>query len=184
MEHREGPVFFSLTRQGVPNLDRGKLAAATGLRRGAYILADGGNGSPEVIIIATGSEVSVALDARELLEAEGTATRVVSMPSMVLFERQTREYQEEVLPSSVKARVSVEAAGPMGWHRWVGQEGEIVAITHFGASAPAKQIFKELGFTAENVAAKARGLLGRGSRHEEMEAGVGAAGPAKYGVDE
>ncbi len=184
MEHTEGPVFFSLTRQGVPNLDQGKLGAASGLRRGAYILAEAGKGSPDVIIIATGSEVSVALEARDILEGEDIATRVVSMPSMVLFERQSREYQEKILPSSVKARVSVEAAGPMGWHRWIGTEGEIIAITHFGASAPAKEIFKELGFTAENIAAKARRTLGLGSRHEEMETGRAASGPAKHGVDE
>ncbi|HET7274253.1 MAG TPA: transketolase C-terminal domain-containing protein, partial [Longimicrobiaceae bacterium] len=184
MEYVEGPIFFSLTRQGVPNLDRGKLAPASGLRRGAYILAEAESGTPEVIIIATGSEVAIALEAREDLESDGISTRVVSMPSMILFERESREYQDEVLPPEIRARVSVEAGGPMGWHRWIGMDGEIVAITHFGASAPAKQIFKELGFTAANVASKARATLGLEHSNAGQEAGRSAAGPAKQGVDE
>ena len=184
MEHRDGPVFMALTRQAVPHLDRSRYAAATGLRRGAYVLADAEGGEPRVILIATGSEVAVALEARETLQAEGIPTRVVSMPSVVLFERQPRSYRDQVLPPSVTARVSVEAASPVGWHRWVGTEGEIVGITRFGASAPAKTIFHELGFTAENVASKARSALGLSGERPELENGYDAAGPTRHGIDE
>ncbi|HEX2077099.1 MAG TPA: transketolase [Longimicrobium sp.] len=182
MEHTEGPVFLSLTRQALPHLDRETLAPASGLRRGAYVLADAEGGDPEVILIATGSEVSLAVEARETLAAEGIRARVVSMPSWALFARQPKAYRDEVLPPAVRARVSVEAAHPMGWHRWVGGEGEVVGISRFGASAPAKTVFQELGLSAENVAAKARQVLGLGEGGEE--AGLAAAGPAAHGTDE
>jgi transketolase len=184
MEYREGPVFFSLTRQGVPHLERGPSAAAANLRRGAYVLAEAEGGDPQVVLIASGSEVSVALGARDLLKEEGIRARVVSMPSMVLFQRQPREYRDEVLPPEVRARVSVEAASPFGWHRWVGSEGETVGITRFGISAPAKQIFRELGFTAENVAVHARCALGLAEPSPELEQGLAAAGPTRLGTDE
>lgn len=184
MQHHDGPVFLSLTRQKVPHLDRNLYAPADGLHRGAYILAEAEGGEPEVILIATGSEVAVALDARERLAADGIRARVVSMPSWRLFEQQQPDYRDKVLPPEVRARVSVEAAGPMGWHRWVGSEGEVVAITHFGSSAPAKQIFQELGFSAENVAAHARRALGLDAPGDELEEGYAAAGPARHGVDE
>jgi transketolase len=182
MEHTEGPVFMALTRQALPHLDRETLAPAFGLRRGAYVLADAEGGEPRVILIATGSEVSLALEARQALAAEGIGARVVSMPSWALFSRQPKEYRDEVLPPAVTARVSVEAAHPMGWHRWVGAEGEVVGISRFGASAPAKTVFQELGLSAENVAAKARQVLGLGEGGEE--AGLAAAGPAAHGTDE
>ena len=184
MEYDEGPVFMALSRQALPILDRQKVAAARNLRRGAYTLEDASSGAPEVILIASGSEVSVALEAREELEGQGIATRVVSMPSWVLFERESKEYQEEVLPSSVRARVSIEAAGPMSWHRWVGSEGRIIGISHFGASAPASRIFDELGFTAANVVNKARCVLGLESDSPELERGLSAAGPTRHGIDE
>jgi transketolase len=184
MEHRGGPVFMALTRQAVPHLDRSYLAAADGLRRGAYVLADADGGAPDVVLIASGSEVAVALEARDRLRGDGVGARVVSMPSWALFTQQPREYRDEVLPPAVTARVAVEAASPMGWHRWVGDRGEVVAISHFGASAPAKEIFQHLGFTAENVAAKARLVLGMEGGDEGMEAGEAAAGPAAFGVDE
>ncbi|HEU0053925.1 MAG TPA: transketolase [Longimicrobium sp.] len=183
MGYTEGPVFFSLTRQALPVLDRETLAPASGLQRGAYVLADAEGGAPEAILIATGSEVSVALEAREKLKAEGVRARVVSMPSWALFSRQPKEYRDEVLPPAVKARVSVEAASPMGWCQWVG-EGEVVGISHFGASAPAKELFKQLGLTPENVAAKALRLLGRGGSGEAGPTGQAGAGPAKHGTDE
>jgi transketolase len=159
MEYDEGPVFLSLTRQAVPHLDRARLAPADGLRRGAYVLADPAEGDPAVILIGTGSEVAVALEARERLAREGIGARVVSMPSWTLFARQSREYRDLVLPPTVRARVSVEAGGTMGWHRWIGAEGEAVGIARFGASAPAADVFREYGFTAEDVARRARALL-------------------------
>jgi transketolase len=184
MEYREGPVFMALTRQAVPHLDRTYLAGADGLRRGAYVLAEAEGGDPQVILLASGSEVAVALDARDRLRTDGVRARVVSMPSWALFSRQPRSYRDEVLPPAVTARVSVEAAGPMGWHRWVGTEGEAVGIMHFGASAPASRIFQELGFTGENVAARARKVLGMEGDSPELERGRAAAGPARLGVDE
>jgi transketolase len=182
MEHTEGPVFFSLTRQALPVLDRGTLAPASGLWRGAYVLAEA-EGELRAILIATGSEVSLALDARAKLQAEGIGTRVVSMPSWTLFSRQPRAYRDEVLPPAVKARVSIEAASEMGWHRWVGDEGRSVAISRFGASAPAKEIFSQLGFTADNIAAKAKAALGL-APDDGDEGGEDAAGPARHGTDE
>ncbi|CAN5492813.1 transketolase [soil metagenome] len=183
MEYREGPIFFALTRQALPHLDRERLAPASELRRGAYVLSEAEGGEPQAILIATGSEVQIALEAQQQLAQEGIRARVVNMPSWALFARQPREYREEVLPPEVTARVAVEAASPMGWHRWVGAEGEVIGISHFGASAPAKTVFQELGFTAENIAACARQALGMGESDEE-EAGLAAAGPARHGVDE
>jgi transketolase len=184
MEYDRGPIFMALSRQALPILDREKFAGAENLRRGAYILADSAIGDPEVIIIASGSEVAVALDARDRLEQDGIAARVVSMPSWVLFERQAEEYREAVLPRRVRARVSVEAASPMSWHRWVGSEGKVIGITHFGESAPAKRIFEELGFTAENIVNKARCVLGLEESEPELERGLAAAGPTRHGTDE
>jgi transketolase len=182
MEYNDGPVFMALTRQGLPILDRSVYGAASGLRKGAYVLADA-DGDLQAIVIATGSEVSVALEAREKLQAEGIGTRVVSMPSWTLFSRQPREYRDEVLPPAIRARVSVEAASPLGWEKWVGTDGRVVGISHFGASAPAKEIFKQLGFTADNVAAQVRATLGLGDAGAE-QSGEAAAGPAKHGTDE
>ena len=184
MEYTEGPVFFSLTRQALPNLDRTQLNPASGLRKGAYVLADAEGGTPDVILIATGSEVSVVLEARDRLRGEGVKARVVSMPSWALFSRQPQAYRDEVLPPGVRARVAVEAASPMGWDRWVGVDGVVVGISHFGASAPATDIFKQLGFSAENVTAKALQVLGHGDADPALEEGEAAAGPAKHGTDE
>jgi transketolase len=182
MEYREGPLFLALTRQAVPHLDRDRLAPAREVRKGAYVLADA-EGTLEVILIASGSEVAVALEARERLQADGVGARVVAMPSWALFARQSREYQESVLPDAVAARVAVEAASPMGWHRWVGHRGEVVGISHFGASAPAKEVFHQLGFSAENVAAAARRAMRNGGGDATV-AGGSAPGPTRHGVDE
>jgi transketolase len=168
----------------VPHLDRTQLASADNLRYGAYVLAEADGGIPQLILIATGSEVAIALDARERMQNDGVPTRVVSMPSWTLFDRQPREYRDRVLPPAVRARVSIEAAGPVGWHQWVGYDGAIIAITRFGASAPAKHIFHQLGFTADNVVAHARVVLGRNGLDASLEEGVAAAGPARLGVDE
>lgn len=182
MEHTDGPVFFALTRQALPHLDRGTMGPASGLRRGAYVLAEAEGGDPQVILIASGSEVETALAGRDLLAAEGIRARVVSMPSWALFARQPREYRDAVLPPSVRARVAVEAAHPMGWERWVGTDGAVIGISRFGASAPAKRVFQELGFSGENVAATAKRCLGLGGA--EAEHGRAAAGPTAHGTDE
>jgi transketolase len=153
LKHRTGPSALVLTRQKLPLIDRGTHGAASGVAKGAYVLKDAPEGqSPKAVIVATGSEVEVALKAQAELAATGVATRVVSMPSMELFAQQSKEYQDSVLPRDVR-RVAVEAAHPMSWHRWVGADGAIVGIDGFGASAPAPRLFKEYGITAEAVVA-------------------------------
>ncbi|MEU1195328.1 transketolase [Streptomyces sp. NPDC005813] len=148
------PHGLALTRQGVPTYPVNPDAA-----RGGYVLADSSTGTPDVVLVATGSEVALAVEARKLLEAEGVGTRVVSMPSVEWFEEQPAEYREQVLPPSVKARVAVEAGIGLTWYRYVGDAGRIVSLEHFGASADARTLFTEFGFTAENVAAAARESL-------------------------
>ncbi len=157
--HRNEPVALLLTRQKMPVLDRTTLASAEGLQQGAYILADAEGPTPDVILIATGSEVHLALAAREMLAAESIGARVVSMPSWELFEVQPADYKESVLPTSVTARLAIEAGVTLGWERYVGTRGDVIGIDRFGASAPAKIIFEQLGFTAENAAARAKALL-------------------------
>jgi transketolase len=150
--HRSGPVALALTRQKLPIIDRTKHAAADGLHRGAYVLAEAEGGTPEVVIIGTGSEVSVVLGARDLLQAKGVPTRVVSMPCWEFFSAQPSEYRESVIPRRVRLRVSVEAGVPFGWERWVGEDGLIIGLDRFGASAPYEVLMKEFGFTPEKVA--------------------------------
>jgi transketolase len=163
MERRDGPSFLALTRQKVPALDRtvgpGGLAGADGLRSGGYVLVDADDGEPRCVLIASGSEVQIALEARRALEADGVPTRVVSMPSWHLFRRQERSYREEVLPPGVTARVSVEAGITLGWDRWIGPGGRAVGLDRFGASAPWEDLYREFGITAERVAAEARAAL-------------------------
>src|ERR1700720_2206257 len=155
---RSSPVALVLTRQNLPTLDRSKYAAASGVTKGAYVLADAG-GKPDVILLGTGSEVSLCVDAYEKLKAEGVKARVVSMPSWEIFEQQDATYKESVLPSSVTARVSVEMAATFGWERYVGLEGRKIGMHRFGASAPLKDLLKFFGFTADAVAAEARKAL-------------------------
>jgi transketolase len=159
MEHREGPVGLVLSRQKLPVIDSSKYAGPSGLSRGAYVLAEASEGAPRLILIASGSEVALTLDAREKLQADGIPTRVVSMPSWELFEKQEREYRDEVLPPSIVARLSVEAGSPLGWERWVGDRGASIGLERFGASAPGEVVLRELGFNVENVVAKAKALL-------------------------
>ena len=159
MSHRGGPIALVLTRQKLPTFDRTSLGAASGVARGGYVLKEAEGGSPKALLLATGSEVHVALDAAGILEAEGTPTRVVSLPSWELFEQQDDAYRDEVLPPNVTARVAVEAAAGFGWERYTGRRGRIIGMTRFGASAPYEILMKEFGFTAENVAAKARELV-------------------------
>jgi len=161
LEHRDGPTLLVLTRQKVAVIDRARYAAADGLLRGGYVLAEAGGGAPRLLLLATGSEVGLALAAREILEKEGTPTRVVSLPSFEIFARQDAGYRDAVLPPAVSARLAVETATAFGWHRWVGSSGDIVSIEHFGASAPYERLFQEFGFTAENVAKRARAVLAR-----------------------
>jgi len=155
IEHRDGPVALVLTRQKLPILEG---VDAEGVARGGYVLAD--VGEPQVLLLATGSEVELALKARELLAQEGIAARVVSMPGWALFEAQPQAYRESVLPPEITARVAVEAGVPFGWERYVGPQGEIIGLRRFGASAPYQILAREFGFTAENVAARAKACLG------------------------
>jgi len=159
LEHADRPAGICLSRQDLPVFDRTVFATAEGTARGAYVLVDAANGQPEVILIGTGSEVQVCVAAREVLEAEGVATRVVSMPCVEWFREQDAAYRATVLPAGVKARVSVEAAVSMGWHEWVGDAGQTVAVDHFGASAPYQVLFEQFGITAERTAAAARASL-------------------------
>lgn len=154
-----GPVALALTRQAVPSLDRAVLASAEGLARGGYVLADADDGDPALMLIASGSELHLAVEARRRLEADGIATRVVSMPSLELFDAQPRKYRDEVLPPTVTARLAVEAAHSMSWYRTVGDAGDVMGIDRFGASAPAKRMFEEYGFTVDAVMERARTLL-------------------------
>jgi len=157
IENRHGPTCFALTRQALPVLDRTKYAAASGLRRGGYVLSDAKN--PQVILIGTGSEVQLCVTAAERLRQEGVAARVVSLPSFELFDRQTPAYKESVLPAEIRARVAVEAASTFGWHRFVGDHGAVIGMTGFGASAPLPDLLKKFGFTVEAVVEAARRQL-------------------------
>jgi transketolase len=161
MPLRHEPVALVLSRQALPTLDRTKYAAASGLAQGAYVLADPPEGDPEVILIATGSEVALAVAAYEELTGEGVRCRVVSLPSWELFAKQSKEYQESVLPPSVTARVGIEQASAFGWERYVGTEGAIVAMSTFGESAPLKALQSHFGFTPEAVAQTARDQIAR-----------------------
>jgi len=154
---RHAPTALALTRQKVPVIDRKRFATADGLRRGAYVLADAE--APRLILIATGSEVSLALEAHEKLQAEGVPSRVVSMPCWELFEEQSREYRDQVFPSSITARLAIEAGVREGWDRYVGPSGDVICLDRFGASAPGDVALRELGFNVENVLERARRLV-------------------------
>ena len=161
IEHQDRPAGLVLSRQNLPVLDRGDgaMASAEGVARGAYVLAEADGGTPEVIVVATGSEVSIALDARDALQADGVPTRVVSMPCREWFDAQPQDYRDEVLPPTVRARVSVEAAVGQGWRDVVGDAGRIISLEHYGASADYQTIFREFGITPEAVASAARDSL-------------------------
>jgi len=161
MQLRHKPVALALSRQPLPTLDRSKYASASGLARGAYALADAPGGAPEVIIIATGSEVILAVEAHEKLLAEGIRSRVVSMPSWEIFDHQSEEYRNSVLPPNVTARVAVEQASTLGWERYVGPSGHVIGMRTFGASAPLKELQRKYGFEPDQVVAAAKQQLGR-----------------------
>jgi transketolase len=159
MQLKHEPVALILTRQALPTLDRNKYASADGLKRGAYILADHASGKPDVILIGTGSEVSLCVEAYEKLSSEGVKVRVVSMPSWELFDHQDQSYRDNVLPPNVKARVSVEQLSTFGWEHYVGSSGQRIGMKSFGASAPLKELQKKFGFTVDNVVKAAKELL-------------------------
>jgi transketolase len=161
IETRDRPVALILTRQNVPTLNRSHYASADGLRRGAYILADAPQGSPHVILIASGSEVGLIVAAREVLQEQHIAVRLVSMPCWELFEAQSQDYRDSVFPPSVRARLAVEAGVTQGWHRYVGDQGDVIGVDRFGASAPGPVVMREYGFTVEHVCARARAVLKR-----------------------
>ena len=160
LKHKNGPVALVLTRQKLSFIDRTKYASASGLARGAYVLGDPPAGKPEVVLMSSGSEVALILDAQKKLEADGIRARAVSMPSHELFARQDEAYRNSVLPKGVK-RVAMEAAHPMSWYHWVGDDGVILGIERFGASAPAATIFTHLGFTVDRVVETAKKLVGK-----------------------
>jgi transketolase len=161
LPHTEGPTTLVFSRQPMPTLDRSKYASASGVAKGAYVLADADGGKPDVILMATGSELQWAVGAYEKLKAEGIKARVVSMPCWQLFEKQDAAYKESVLPSSVTARVSVEMAATLGWDRYVGPKGKMIGMHTFGASAPLKDVLKKFGFDTETVVAAAKQVLGK-----------------------
>jgi transketolase len=161
MKLRHKPTVLALSRQPLPTLDRSKYAPATGLAQGAYVLGDAPGGKPDVILIASGSEVSLAVQAHENLLAEGICSRVVSMPSWDIFEHQTEEYQESVLPPEVEARVAIEQASTFGWERYVGAKGKVIGMHTFGASAPLKELQKKFGFEPDQIVSVAKELLRR-----------------------
>ncbi len=159
LEREDGPVALLLSRQNIETLDRGEVASAEGVLRGGYVLWDAPGGDPELILISTGAEVGETLKAAKTLAEEGRRPRVVSMPCMELFEEQGGDYREEVLPASITARLAVEPGARMSWWRWVGDRGDVLGLDRFGASAPGTTVLEKLGFTAENIAERARALL-------------------------
>jgi transketolase len=161
LQLRHQPAVLALSRQPLPTFDRGKYAPAAGLARGAYVMADSPGGPPEVILIGSGSEVSLVVQAHEALTVEGIRSRVVSMPSWDIFEHQPRAYQESVLPPQVKARIAVEQGSVLGWDRYVGPAGQVIGMKTFGASAPLKELQRKFGFEPERVVAAAKEVLGR-----------------------
>jgi transketolase len=160
LEASDRPVALVLTRQNVPTLDRSQCAAADGLRQGAYVLADAPNGRPDVILIATGSEVGLIMTARQTLQERNVMARVVSMPSWELFDAQPQSYRDQVLMPSVGSRLAVEAGATQGWHRYVGDRGDVMGVDRYGASAPGDVVMREYGFTVVNVCERAMAVLG------------------------
>ena len=164
IEHLEGPTMLVLTRQGLPVLERSEENEADALARGAYVISAERGNSPRAVLIATGSEVHLALEAQSVLAADGVDARVVSMPSWELFRAQSPSYRDSVIPANVKAKVAIEAGATMGWREWVGDHGVVIGIDRFGASAPGQEIYARFGLTAENIAAQTKALLGAWSR--------------------
>jgi transketolase len=159
IENRHRPTALVLTRQNLPTLDRSVYAPAAGLRKGAYVLADLGKGKPQAILMASGSEVGLIVQAGTRLAEAGIAIRLVSFPSWELFAAQDQGYRDSVLPPDIEARLAVEAGISLGWHQWVGPKGRIHALDHYGASAPASVVFENFGFSVQHIEEMARDLL-------------------------
>ena len=159
LERKDGPTLFALSRQNLPTLDRSQYASAVNVSKGAYTLKDFGSGKPQIILMASGSEVSLIIKAATQLESEGINARVVSFPSWELFNTQDDQYKQSVLDPSIPARIAVEAGVSQGWEKWVGDHGLIIGLDHFGASAPANVLFEKFGFTVENLVDKAKSLI-------------------------
>jgi transketolase len=176
MQLRHEPALLALTRQPVPTLDRTRYASAAGVAQGAYVLVDADGGQPDVLLMATGSEVALCVSAYEQLKLEGIQARVVSMPSWELFERQSREYRDQVLPPRVTARVAVEEASTFGWAHYTGSQGTIIGMRTFGASAPLKALQDKLGFTPDDVLVAAREQVAH-TGEAARERGRGPIGP-------
>jgi transketolase len=183
MQFRHQPAALILTRQAVPTLDRSRYAPALGVAQGAYILADAHGNKPEVLLLATGSEVALCIAAYEQLMAEGIKARVVSMPSWELFEQQSQAYQDSVLPPEVTARVAVEQASSLGWERYVGRHGRIIGMHTFGASAPLKALLKKFGFMPESIVAAAHEQLARVGKGGNVRKRAAGHDPAADGSD-
>lgn len=184
LTRRDGPTALIMSRQKVPIWDRTKYASAEGVMRGAYIMSEAEGGKPDVILISTGTEVQWIVGAQSKLLEQGVKARVVSMPCWELFEEQDQSYRDEVLPPNIKARLAIEAASPMGWHKWVGSEGAIIGIEGYGASAPAEIIFEKFGFTVENVVSTALALVkGNGAPKENNKSKGGHNGSAPHERD-
>ena len=169
MQLRHEPALLVLSRQALPTLDRAKYAPASGAAKGAYVLADAG-GTPDVLLLASGSEVSLCVAAYEQLKAEGTKARVVSMPSWELFEQQSQAYRDLVLPPGVTARVAVEQASTFGWAQYAGRDGTVIGMKTFGASAPLKELQRKFGFSPEQIVAAAKGQV---ARSQDLAGGIG-----------
>jgi transketolase len=169
LENATGPTILTLSRQAVPTFDREKFAPADGLRRGAYVMADLGDGETQVILMASGTEVSLIVEAGEQLASEGIAVRLISFPSWELFGIQPEDYRQQVLPPNVRARVAIEAGSTQGWHKWVGDDGVVIGFDRFGASAPYKEIYDHLGLTVEHVVERTHQMLERAKNSEVGE---------------
>jgi transketolase len=162
VNHREGPVALILTRQNLSVLDRDQLAPAAGLARGGYILSEAEGGTPRAIVLSSGSEIQIALEAQTTLHARGVPTRVVNMACHELFAGQPDAYRSEVLPPDLRVRVAIEAGHPMSWHRWVGDSGSVIGMERFGESAPFDELYRVFGLTAEHLVSRVQGLLETG----------------------
>jgi transketolase len=159
IENRHRPTALVLTRQNLPTLDRTIYAPAEGLRQGAYVLADLGNGKPHILLMASGSEVGLIVEAGKKLASQGISVRLVSFPSWELFTAQDEAYRNSILPADIELRIAVEAGVSLGWHRWVGPKGRILGLDHYGASAPANIVFEKFGFSIDHIEQMAKELL-------------------------
>ncbi|HAF62742.1 MAG TPA: transketolase, partial [Anaerolineaceae bacterium] len=159
IQRRDGPTALALSRQNLPTLDREKIASAANLQKGAYVLKDVGNGRLDLLIMASGSELKLALEAAQALVEKGKNVRVVSFPSWELFEQQSQEYRDSVLPPSLHCRIAIEAGIQQGWEKWLGEKGVMIGMDHYGASAPAEVLFEKFGFTVDDIVHQALSLL-------------------------